>query len=45
MNYYVQKYTKHQLTYFIYYSHQDKFKNLRITRIQEVHQKIATKHV
>ena len=23
----VQKYTTHQFTYFIYYSHQDKFKN------------------
>ena len=34
------KYITHQFTYFIHYSSQDKFKNSRITRIQQVHQKL-----
>ena len=43
MNFCLQKYIMHQFTYFIYYSHQDKFKNPKIIKIQEVHQKIHTK--
>ena len=39
----LQKYTSHQFTYFIYYSSQDKLKNSRIIKIQEVHQKIHAK--
>ena len=43
MNYYLQKYTTHQFTYFIYYLFQDNFKNAKIMKIQEVHQKIHAK--
>ena len=43
MNYCLQKYTTHQFKYFIYYLFQDKFKNPRIIKIQQVHQKIHTK--
>ena len=43
MNYYLQKYTTYQLTYSIYYLFQDKFKNPKIIKIQEIHQKIYTK--
>ena len=42
-NYCLQKYTTHQFTYFIYYLFQDKFKNVKIITIQEVHQKIHAK--
>ena len=43
MNCCLQKYTTHQFTYFIYYLFQDKFKNPKIIKIQEVHQKLQTK--
>ena len=43
MNYCLQKYTTHQFTYFIDYLFQDKFKNPKIIKIQQVHQKIHTK--
>ena len=43
MNYYLQKYTTHQFTYFIYYLFQDNFKNAKIMKIQQVHQKIHAK--
>ena len=42
MNYCLQKYTIHQFTYFIYSLFQDKFKNPKIIKIQQVHQKIHT---
>ena len=42
MNCYLQKYTTHQFTYFIYYLFQDKVKTPKIIKIQEVHQKIHT---
>ena len=44
MNCCLQKYTTHQFTYFIYYLFQDKFKNPKIVKIQQVHQKLQTKH-
>ena len=40
MNCCLQKFTTHQFTYFIYYLFQDNFKNAKIIKIQEVHQKI-----
>ena len=43
MNYCLQKYTTHQFTYFIYYLFQDNFKNAKIMKIQQVHQKLHTK--
>ena len=43
MNCCLQKYNTHQLTYFIYYLFQDKFKYPKIIKIQQVHQKIHTK--
>ena len=45
MNYCLQKYTTHQFTYsyFIYYLFQDNFKNAKIMKIQQVHQKIHAK--
>ena len=43
MNCCLQKYTTHQFTYFIYYVVQDKFKNQKIMKIQQVHQKIHAK--
>ena len=43
MNYYQQKYIIHQFTYFIYFLFQDNFKNEKIVKIQQVHQKIHTK--
>ena len=43
MNCCLQKYTTHQFTYFIYSSFQDKFKNPKTIKIQQVHQKIHTK--
>ena len=39
----LQKYTTHQFTYFIYYLFQDNFKNAKMMKIQEVHQKINAK--
>ena len=43
MNCCLQKYTTHQFTYFIYYSNQDKFKNSRIIKIHQAHQKLKAK--
>ena len=46
MNYYLQKYITHQFTYCIYYLFQDKFKNpkiIKIQQIQQIQQKIHTK--
>ena len=43
MNCCLQNYTIHQFTYFIYYLFQDKFKNPKIMKIQEVHQKLQAK--
>ena len=43
MNCYLQKYTTHQFTSLIYYLFQDKFKDPKIIKIQQVHQKIHTK--
>ena len=43
MNCCLQKYTTHQFRYFIYYLFQDKFKNPKIMKIQQVHQKLHTK--
>ena len=43
MNCCLQKYTTHQFAYFIYYLFQDNFKNAKMMKIQEVHQKIHTK--
>ena len=40
----LQKYTTYLFTYFIYYLFQDKFKNPEIIKIQQVHQKLHTKH-
>ena len=37
------KYTTQQFACFIYYSHQDKLKNSRTTRIHLVHPKLSTK--
>ena len=45
MNCCLQKYTIHQFTYFVYYLFQDKFKNPKIIKIQEVHQKIHAKQI
>ena len=42
MNCYLQKCTIHQFTYFIYYVFQVKFKNQKIIKIQQVHQKLHT---
>ena len=43
MNCCLQNYTIHQFTYFIYYLFQDKIKNPKIIKIQQVHQKLHTK--
>ena len=45
MKYCLQKYTTHQITYFIYYSYlfKDKFKYPLIVKIQQVHQEIHAK--
>ena len=43
MNCCLQKHTTHQFTYFIYYLFQDIFKNAKIMKIQQVHQKIHAK--
>ena len=44
MNCYLQNFTTHQFTYFIYYLFQGNFKNAKIIKIQEVHQEIHTKN-
>ena len=43
MKFCLQKYTIHQFTYFIYYLFRHKFKNPKIIKIQQIHQKILTK--
>ena len=43
MNCCLQKYTTHQFTYYIYYLFEDIFKNAKIMKIQEVHQKLQAK--
>ena len=43
MNCCLQKHTTHQFTYFIYYSCQDMFKNSRIIKTHQVHQRIHIK--
>ena len=43
MNCCLQKYTTYQFTYCIYYLFQDKFKNPKMMKIQQVHQNIHTK--
>ena len=43
MNCCLQNYTTYQFLYFIYYLFQDKFKNPKLMKIQEVHQKLHTK--
>ena len=42
MNCCLHKCTTSQFTYFIYYFVQDKFKNPKIMKIQQVHQKLHT---
>ena len=39
----LQKYNTHQFTYFIYYLFQDIFKNAKMMKIQQVHQKLHAK--
>ena len=43
MNHCLQKYPTLQFTYDIYYVFQDSFKNAKIMKIQQVHQKIHAK--
>ena len=43
MNCCLERYTTYQFTYFIYNLFEDKFKNPKIMKIQEVHQKLHTK--
>ena len=43
MNCCLQKYTTHQFTHFIYLLFLDNFKNAKIIKNQEVHQKIHAK--
>ena len=45
MNYYLQNYTTHKFTYFIYYLFQDNFKIAKIIKIQQVRQKIHTNNL
>ena len=45
MNCCLLKYTTHQSTYFIYYIFQDNFKNPKIMKTQQVHQKIHAKQL
>ena len=45
MKYCLQKYTTHQITYFIYCLFHDNFKNARMVKIQHVHQKIHAKQI
>ena len=45
MNCCLQKYNTHQFTYFTYYLFQDKFKNAKYMKIQQVHQKIHAKQL
>ena len=43
MNYCLQKYTTHQFPCFVNYLFQNKFKNPKMMKIQQVHQKIHAK--
>ena len=43
MNYYLQKYTTHQFTYFIYFLFQDKYKYPKIIKIKQLHLKLHPK--
>ena len=43
MNCCIQKQATYQFTYFIYYLFQDKFKNPKMMKMKQVHQKICTK--
>ena len=45
MNHCLKKYATYQFTYVIYYLVQDKFKNPKIIKIQQVHQKLSAKQV
>ena len=45
MNCCLQKYTTHQFTNYLYYLFQDNFKNAKIMKIQEIHQKLQAKNV
>ena len=45
MIYSLQKFTTHQFTYYIYYLFQDNFKNAKMMKIQQVHQKLQAKQV
>ena len=45
MIYCLQKFTTHQFTYSIYYLFQDNFKNAKMMKIQQVHQKLQAKQV
>ena len=45
MNCCLQKHTTSQFTYFIYCLFQDKSKNLKIMKIQQVHQKVQAQQV
>ena len=44
MNCCLQKHTTHQFTFYIYYSSQDKFKDSRIMKNQQVYQKLSRKY-
>ena len=39
----LQKYITHQFTYCLYYLFQDNFKNAKIMKIQQIHQKLQAK--
>ena len=43
MNCCLQKSTTHKFTSFLYYLFQDKFKNPKMMKIQQVHQKLQAK--
>ena len=43
MNCCLQKFTTHQFTYFIYLVFKENFKNAKMMKIQQVHQKIHAK--
>ena len=43
MNCCLQKYTTHQITYFIYYLFHHNFKNAKIMKNQQVHREIHAK--
>ena len=43
MNYCLRNYTTHQFTYCIDYLFQDIFKNAKMMKIQQIHQKLQAK--